>query len=303
MKDIFSKKFPFTFMGVVNLTPDSFSDGGEVNSLRQLEDRVALFNKLSVDSYVLDIGAESTAPINSQVDEGLEISRFEKVLVPYLLDYKLPLPKTISIDTYKPETFRFIYEVIKRSGRDIKVLWNDVSGVIDDELLRNLKESFKDVYYVYCHNNVVSRDQTPKHMDKVSPLMDYDFFESVISYFEDAIYMFKSEKLLERVIFDPALGFSKSTKQNHYLIGSLKKLILSFAPDIPWMLGFSRKSFFKKLVKFDTESSPSVVQTEYMQSVALSMLYRPLAARKTIVRLHDPAVFDAFHSIVTTCYS
>ena len=114
-------------MGVMNLTPDSFSDGGNLNTLKKVEDT---FLQMLNWANVVDLGAESTAPFNDSIDLITEFKRFEINFFPILQKLKDPKIK-VSIDTYKPELFYEIYHVFKYFWPETKLIFNDVSGKID----------------------------------------------------------------------------------------------------------------------------------------------------------------------------
>lgn len=201
-------------MGVMNITPDSFSDGGEFDLSRLA---------LPVDAW--DVGAESTAPKNRPITPDEEWSRLSPHL-PALL--KVPL---LSLDTYHPET------IFRMAGLRNNLIWNDVSGKFDknvEEFLA-LDSSF---HYVLCHNLAPSRELTGRHMD----------FATGTSLDSLAAFFLKYKH--PRVIFDPCLGFSKTYEENWMIMdnmGELQKRVKHQR----WLVGFSRKSFLRK--KFGLE--------------------------------------------------
>ena len=97
-------------MGVINITPDSFSDGNKYLTESSFSNQ---FNKLNTWANWIDIGAESTAPFNSKISQIQELERFEKVLFPFVARSKDP-KTTLSIDTYKPEIFYEVYLFLKK---------------------------------------------------------------------------------------------------------------------------------------------------------------------------------------------
>jgi dihydropteroate synthase len=199
-------------MGVMNITPDSFSDGGEYDLSRL---------SASVDAW--DIGAESTAPKNSAITPEEEWARLESHLD---LILKIPL---LSLDTYHPET------IFRMAGLRNNLIWNDVSGKFDKhvEEFLSLDKSFQ---YVLCHNLAPSRELTGRHMDYVTGTT----LESLTEFFLKYKY--------PRVIFDPCLGFSKTYEENWNILGNMGELQKRVGHN-RWLIGFSRKSFLRK--KFD----------------------------------------------------
>ena len=123
-------------MGVINITPNSFSEGGPTNTLDTFLEKWD--HLLALKANILDVGAESTAPFNNPVNEKEEKERFKKIFFPQL--GALKLPQIISIDTYRPAVFRYVYDEVKRLYPQQKFIWNDVSGVIDSQLWELLRD-------------------------------------------------------------------------------------------------------------------------------------------------------------------
>ena len=208
----------FKRMGVINITPDSFSDAGESFDPQSIKDRLIYLTQFDL----VDIGAESTNPRSSPLHWKDEWSRWEKAL-PYLKDLKIP----VSADTYHPET---IFELVKFwQDHRIKVplIWNDVSGKFDESVKEFLKTGHE---YVFCHSLVPHRELSGRHMDYSAS--EIDLFE----YFAPHHH--------PQVIFDPALGFSKTYEQNWNILENFNEL--SRQLNSRWLLGFSRKSFLRK---------------------------------------------------------
>ncbi len=203
-------------MGVMNITPDSFSDGGEYD-----------LSRLSLSADAWDVGAESTAPMNLSISADEEWGRLEPHL-PALL--KIPL---LSLDTYHPET------IFRMAGLRNNLIWNDVSGKFDKsvEEFLSLDSSFQ---YVLCHNLAPSRDLTGRHMDYATGTS----LETLTAFF----LKYKHP----RVIFDPCLGFSKTYEENWMILENMGELSRRVGHK-RWLIGFSRKSFLRK--KFGLELS------------------------------------------------
>jgi dihydropteroate synthase len=210
-------------MGVMNITPDSFSDGGEFDLSRM---------NSSADAW--DVGAESTAPMNASISPDLEWARLEPHL-PELI--KVPL---LSIDTYHPET------IFRMSSFRKNLIWNDISGKFDDhvENFLSLDSSFQ---YVLCHNLCPSRDLAGKHMDYATGTTLDSLTEFFLKYKHP------------RVIFDPCLGFSKTFEENWMILenmGELQKRVRHPR----WLIGFSRKSFLRKKFNLTLENREELDQ-------------------------------------------
>jgi dihydropteroate synthase len=210
-------------MGVMNVTPNSFSDGGEL-SLSSFQKKIISFGEVEA----LDIGAESTAPMNGPISWKEEWERL-KPYMPLLGEYK----GILSFDTYHTETIEEILRWYKDHGWDREIIWNDVSGKFDGLVYDFLSMSPK-FSYVLCHNLAPTRALTGKHMDYVDPHLTLEKIRDFFLPFS-----------IPRIIFDPCLGFSKTFEQNWEILnrfGELQKMTGHHR----WLLGFSRKSFLRK---------------------------------------------------------
>ena len=209
----------FKRIGVMNITPNSFSDGGEFFSPDTISHRLQFLKQYDA----IDIGAESTAPKNASISWATEWERWQMVL-PLLKD----LTVTISADTYHPETIFALLKYWKDHKLKSKLMWNDVSGKYDESVREFLKSGFD---YVFCHNLAPKRELSGRHMDYVASEMD------LLEYFRPHRH--------PQVIFDPCLGFSKSYEQNWEIIEKFGEIQKKLQHD-RWLIGFSRKSFLKK---------------------------------------------------------
>ncbi|MBL6990709.1 MAG: dihydropteroate synthase [Bacteriovoracaceae bacterium] len=277
-------------MGVINITPDSFSDGGIFNTKAALKKQIDTFNDWTAS--IIDIGAESTAPFNDPITKEEEIERFKEIFIPVLNEYGKDLTNTtISIDTYRAATFHYIYKQIKKINPAIKLIWNDVSGVIDEQLKDMLLGSCPDVQYVFCHNLCPSSELASSHMDNPMDCDPKSVVAALKDYFQKAQKQFDDWKIAHRIIFDPCFGFSKTVPQNLQLIKDLPSLLFSFDRKIPWLLGISRKSFLKKSIIKASPDSSIQVQTEYLHTHILAAWTLKANGYNLIYRVHDPAVF------------
>lgn len=210
----------------MNITPNSFSDGGEI-SVANFQEKIKSFG--DVDS--IDIGAESTAPMNESISWETEWERIQPYL-PMLKGFK----GVLSFDTYHPETMEEVLRYYVNNSWDQTIWWNDVSGKMDG-FAKDFLELSPTFSYVLCHNLVPNRKLTGRHMDYVDPELT---IEKVAEYLRPFS--------IPQVIFDPCLGFSKTYEQNWMILEHFDKLQM-LAPNNRWLLGFSRKSFLRK--KFD----------------------------------------------------
>ena len=269
-------------MGVMNLTPNSFSDADKLNSLEIIKN---VFKEFSKTFDIIDFGAESTAPFNGEVSSRDELERFEKLLFPIVCELIDP-HTTISIDTYKPEVFYEVALVLNKFWPNTKIIFNDISGKIDDELLYLFKDSLK-FDYVLCHNLCPSRDLAQDHMRY---FCDY-ILKDVEHFFGEG------KKLLElnrKIIADPCFGFSKKHDQNLILLRNLDKISsLEFYDSV--MIGISRKSFLRD--GLDLKSNLGINIAEQRHAIHLKDIFENISA-PLIVRTHDIApVYSALKSL------
>ena len=214
--------FPL-LMGVINLTPDSFSDGGMYNK----KNRGIIHAKhlISKGCKILDIGGESTRPGSNEVEKKLEWKRIFKTLK----EIK-KLGKFISLDTRK--------SWIMQKANNYKVnLINDISGLGNDKDTINVLKKTKIPFVI---NHIQG---TPKTMQKKpkynNVLLDvYDFFENKINKIRE-----KGIKH-NNIILDPGIGFGKNLKHN---ITLMRNISIFHSLGFPIMLGVSRKRFIKDL--------------------------------------------------------
>lgn len=247
-------------MGVLNCTPNSFSDGGELSSLESFRSRLHSFGRVEA----IDLGAESTAPMNTPISWEEEWERLKRFL-PELR----PFPGVISIDTYHPETIEKVVQFVHDQGFYQKLYWNDVSGKFDDHVRDFLKAS-ENFSYILCHNLSQERALTCRHMDFVNQDLAL----------QDLVNFFRPHKR-PRVIFDPCLGFSKTYEQNWMILDQFSEL-QNLVGEAPWLLGFSRKSFLRK--RFNLELS----ERERLDRVHLDVLHSLRCEGEVWVRTHRP---------------
>lgn len=210
-------------MGVINLTPDSFSDGGRWFTRKRACDNVERMIENGVD--LIDIGGESTRPGASQVSEEEEIRRVEKYInVMLIFNSQVPF----SIDTTKPTVARVALD----AGVEIV---NDISGLRFDPALADVAARH-DAGLILMHSR-----GTFETMHKQEPVKD--ILKEVSDDWRRGIAEAERRGVRrDRIVLDPGIGFSKTQKQNVELIARLDVLARDFA-DFPLMVGTSRKSF------------------------------------------------------------
>ena len=241
-------------MGVLNLTPDSFSDGGKFNKKKAGVDHA--INLFKCGANIVDVGGESTRPRSKSISTKEEWNRIEKIIKK--INKNIPL----SLDTRKSQ--------IMNKGIKIGIrLINDISGLSHDSKTINILKKYK-IQFVIHHSQ-----GTPENM-QINPrykneLLDiYDFFEKKINFLRS-----KGIKH-NNIIIDPGIGFGKNLKHNMNLI---KSISIFHSLGFPILLGLSRKKFIKDLSgKNDTK--------ERIGGTVASSLYSMMQGVQ-ILRIHD----------------
>ena len=212
-------------MGIINLTPDSFSDGGKYNKKNLAKKR--LNNLLSSGAKIIDIGGESTRPGANDIHPRKEWDRIKNILK--ILKNKKCF---VSLDTRKS----FVMEKASKLKID---LINDVSGLTyDSKTLNYLKKTNKP--FVIHHMKGTPKNMQIKPSYKNVLLDIYDFFETKLKYLR------KQGIKHNNIILDPGIGFGKNLKHN---ITLLKNISIFHSLGLPVMLGLSRKRFIKDISK------------------------------------------------------
>ena len=215
------KKIP-NILGVLNLTPDSFSDGGKFNTKKKGFKHV--MHLINSGADLIDIGGESTRPGSQTIKENLEWSRLSEILK--LVSKR----KSISLDTRKSN--------IMKKGIELGVkLINDVSGLSYDKETINVLKKYK-TPFVIQHSQGVPENMQNKPSYKNELLDIYDFFEKKIK-------LLRSMGIKHNnIIIDPGIGFGKNLKHNMSLIHNIS---IFHSLGFPILVGNSRKSFIKEL--------------------------------------------------------
>jgi dihydropteroate synthase len=214
-------------MGVLNITPDSFSDGGQFFSFDQAIAHAE--QMISEGADVIDIGGESTRPGSEFVSEEEELRRVIPVIESLAAKGSVP----ISIDTTKSAVVRAALQ----AGAEII---NDISGLRFDEVIADEAASDR-AGLVLMHSR-----GTPKDMQQL-PWAE-DILSEVIKGLGDSVAIAEQHGVArEAIVIDPGIGFGKSVSQNCELIANLDQIARAF-PDLPIMIGTSRKSFIGKLL-------------------------------------------------------
>lgn len=207
-------------MGILNVTPDSFSDGGKFEKLDVALSQVQKMEKEGAD--IIDIGGESSRPGAFPVSLDEELNR----VIPVIEQIRKESNVTISIDTYKSK----VAEEALKTGANII---NDISGLRFDEKMVGIAHKY-DVPVVVMHmlGNPRNMQNNPDYDDVMTELIG--FFQKRIEYLE------KNGIIKDKIIIDPGIGFGKTIDHNFTIIRELEKLsVLNF----PILVGPSRKSF------------------------------------------------------------
>ena len=247
------KKIP-NIMGILNLTPDSFSDGGKFNKKKfSIKHAVSLF-RFGAD--IVDVGGESTRPGSKPISEKDEWNRIEKIIIK--IGKKIPL----SLDTRKAN--------IMNKGIKIGIkLINDISGLsYDPKTIDVLKKNKTPFVIQHSQGTPEKMQNNPKYKNELLDI--YDFFEEKIKFLRS-----KGIKH-NNIIVDPGIGFGKNLKHNMNLI---KGISIFHTLGFPILLGLSRKKFIKELSgKNDTK--------ERIGGTIASSLYSMMQGVQ-ILRIHD----------------
>ena len=223
------KSFP-KLMGILNVTPDSFSDGGKFNKFSLAKKQIEYLFQSGAE--IVDIGGESTRPGAKSISSKAEWSRIRYVLK------KFGKKKKISLDTRKSE--------IMEKGIKLGVkLINDVSGLNYDKKTIDILKKYKTSFVL--HHSLGNPDVMQINPKYKNVLLDiYDFFEKKINFLRSVGINHNN------IILDPGIGFGKNLKHNMSLIHNIS---IFHSLGFPILVGNSRKRFIKDLAgKNDSKS-------------------------------------------------
>lgn len=261
-------------MGILNTTPDSFSDGGRFNTL---ETALAHGRELvDAGAHILDIGGESSRPFSEPVSEQEEMDRTIPVIEAISREIDVP----ISIDTVKSAVAR---EALNAGA----AMLNDISAFEKDPVMADLAaETGAPVILMHMKG-------TPETM-QVNPSYE-DLMGEITGYLEErTTFAMDRGVAREKIILDPGIGFGKTVDHNLVLIKELHRLT---AMGFPVLMGPSRKSFIQNILASATrqETGPKDAGTEYgtLAAVAASLMNGA-----HIVRVHDVDAVSSFTRII-----
>ena len=235
-------------MGIVNVTPDSFYDGGSYPTEADLRKRCETI--IAEGGDMIDLGAVSTRPGAQETDAAEELHRLDRALA----CLRKHLPETIiSVDTYRADVAKF---VVEHYAVD---MINDVSGGAYDARMFETVAALN-VPYVLMHM-------------QEKPVYD-NLMEDIISYFSDSVHRLRSLGVKD-IIIDPGFGFGKTIAHNYEILRRLKDLEIF---ELPILVGMSRKSMIYKLLETDAQNALN--GTTVANTIAL-------LAGADILRVHD----------------
>ncbi|OHB35743.1 MAG: dihydropteroate synthase [Planctomycetes bacterium GWA2_40_7] len=248
--------------GVLNVTPDSFHDGGKYNNIENALNRAREMIEDGAD--IIDIGGESTRPGSSYVSADEEIRR----VIPIIKELSKETDIPISIDTYKAEVAD---EAIKAGAQII----NDISGLqADNEMARVAAENNTPVIIMHIKGHPHDFPKDPVYADLVP---------EIISFLENRIeYAVKSGIAHNNIIIDPGIGFGKRPEHNIEILRELNKFKCL---NLPIMVGASRKSFISKVLELSDDNNISQLDSRLVGTLVTLVIAVTKGAN--IVRVHD----------------
>ncbi|MFN0109747.1 MAG: dihydropteroate synthase [Blastocatellia bacterium] len=257
-------------MGVLNVTPDSFSDGGKFDNLDRAVERALELEAEGAD--ILDVGGESTRPGSQTVSVEEEAARVFPVLE--RLQGRLRIP--VSVDTTKLAIAR---GAIERGAE----LINDISGLRFESGLAGLAAQ-TGAGLILMHSR-----GTPETMQQLPPVED--ILAEVIGGLRWSVEQAMARGMeLAKLILDPGIGFGKTAQQNLRLINQLDRLAAEF--ELPILLGTSRKSFLKRTLDEQMTATERNDERERVAGTAASIAVGILRGAR-LVRVHDVAEMTA----------
>ena len=227
-------------MGILNVTPDSFSDGGRYNEMDHAMQHCE--QMLSEGADIIDIGGCSTRPNNAIATENEEMER----VIPILKAVRKQFPEAlVSIDTFRKN----VAETCVAEGADII---NDISGgLFDTEMLPYIGQNHLPYILMHCVG-------TPETMHQYA--LDGDIHQTVHDFFAQQCQVLEAYGE-QQIILDPGIGFGKSLEANYQLLNDLNRYRYN---NLPILIGISRKSLINKVLGTtpqDAENGTTVLNT------------------------------------------
>ena len=249
-------------MGILNVTPDSFYDGGKYYDI---EDALTRARKMIDDGAdIIDIGGESTRPNSSYVSADEEIRR----IIPIIKELSKEIQIPISVDSYKAD----VADKAIMAGAQII---NDISGLqADKEMVRVAAVNNTPIIIMHIKGRPHDFPKDPVYIDLIP---------EIISFLETRIeYSVKSGIALDKIIIDPGMGFGKRAKHNVEILRHLDKFKCL---NLPIMIGASRKSFISKVLELSGDND--IKENDSRLIGTLVTLVIAVSKGANIVRVHD----------------
>ncbi|KAJ3258266.1 trifunctional dihydropteroate synthetase [Boothiomyces macroporosus] len=250
-------------MGILNVTPDSFSDGGKYNTL---DAAVANTLKMAAEGAdIIDIGGQSTAPNVEEIETAAEIERVVPVIKAIREKNK---DIAISVDTFRAEVAKAAVE----AGAN---LINDISGGMrDPNMLKVMSECHVPVCLMHMRGDSKTMDSLTKYEGSLVPVIATELSRCTEQALEAGVCRWN-------IVVDPGVGFAKNTEQNFEIIKNLRQLTLSEPKlsGMPILVGLSRKRFIGTATG-QTKPADRVWGTAAANTAAI-------IAGASIIRVHD----------------
>ncbi|PXY89294.1 dihydropteroate synthase [Gilliamella apis] len=256
-------------MGIVNMTPDSFSDGGNYNNLDDAMRRVD--NMIQAGATFIDVGGESTRPGAADVSTSEELDR----VIPLVEKIARYFDVWISVDTSKPE-------VITEAAKAGAHLINDIRALTLPGALQAAQKTELPVCIMHMQGD-------PKTMQN-APHYQQDIYQEVDSFFTEHIQRCVTADIArEKIILDPGFGFGKTLAHNYRLLATLEKF---HHFNLPILVGMSRKSMVGQVLNVPPKE-------RVLGSVSCAVIAAMKGAQ--IIRVHDvKETFDAMRIVQAT---
>jgi dihydropteroate synthase len=242
-------------MGILNVTPDSFYDGGCHDSVGSALQKAKELEKDGAD--LIDIGGESTRPFSDPVSIDEELRR----VIPVIQEVKKSVSTPLSIDTRN-------FKVAQKAFDAGACFINDVSGFSDPSMCELAASTGACICVMHMKGD-------PKTMQE-NPVYEQEICETLLQFFDKKkVLLTKYGVKEENILFDPGIGFGKTVEDNTKIIHNLQKFKVA---GFPILLGLSRKSFMGKIVgkKADALLAPTIA----MNTIAM-------LSDVNMIRVHD----------------
>ena len=260
-------------MGILNVTPDSFYDGGVHSEINNIENHVKKMVEDGMD--ILDIGGYSSKPGAKDISVDEEMSR----VIPTLKHIKKIFPDlVISIDTFRSE----VATTSLHEGAD---MINDISGgTLDENMMSVIAKNNCPYILMHMQGNPQSMQNNPRYENATL---------EIIQYLAQRIKIAHDNNIVD-LIADPGFGFGKNLKHNFEILNNLEKFNVL---DVPILTGFSRKSMIYKTLK--TSSDKALNGTSSLNTIALTkgakiLRVHDVKEAKECIILHEKTISSRF---------